>query len=354
MPGVRALPVEPAPEEITAYIQQIAEVTAEQPHDPRRDDPQAELLGVLADEHLDELFQAHEAYPQLRYYLDPIIHREIARRGGPDVERLEAVRLRKNADDRAAWSYIIDIARATAGQRRVSSTDPQVAMLALLADGNMPALIDAVELDELRFYALLAIRTGVTAEHKDTIIAALVRQPRLIGVVRQEGWASDAQPQLIAGLEQGIVQMPRTWVQVVAELRDPETYDALSMHLARTRCSRTYYSMMHNLPGFDPGPAVSAAWQQVYFQPTHARELREIAELAIGFGQAEALSHLIDLLPSEGSLDPANDELLRKIVLRHIAFTGSNAEIKAWHHDHQNRLRFSNEDRCFYVSGLLQ
>ena len=106
--------------------------------------------------------------------------------------------------------------------------------------------------------------------------------------------------------------------------------------------------------GFDPGPAVSAAWQQVYFQPTHARELREIAELAIGFGQAEALSHLIDLLPSEGSLDPANDELLRKIVLRHIAFTGSNAEIKAWHHDNQNRLRFSNEDRCFYVSGLLQ
>lgn len=353
MPGVAALPDAPTPDEVAIFLHQIAEVTAAMPQEPRRDDPQAALLGALADDYLDELFQAHEAYPQLRYYLDPIIHREIARRGGPDADRLAGVKLPADADDDAAWSYILDIARASAGQRRVSATDPQVAMLQDLAQDNMQALIDAIDIEGLRFYALLAVRNTVTPDHKDTVIASLIDQPRLVGVVRQMGWASDARDQLIAGLEQGITVSPRTWVQVVVELRDPATYDALALHLARSRCSRTYYSLMHDLPGIDLAPAAHAAWEQVAFTPTDTREMREVAEVAVRYGHADALGYLIGLLPSEGSVGVVDDEDLRRAVLDHIDFAGTHAEVKAWYDANRERLRFSKRDRCFYVSGSL-
>jgi len=354
LPGVAALPDEPTPDEVAIFLHQIAEATAALPQEPRRDDPQAAMLGALADDFLDELFQAHEAYPQLRYYLDPIIHREIARRGGPDGERLAGITLAPDADDDAAWSYILDIARVTAGQRRVSATDPQVLMLEALAEDNMPALIDALEIESLRFYATLAIKTAVSDDHKETILAALTRQPRLIGVVRQMGWADDARDQLIAGLEQGITASPRTWVQVVVELRDPATYDALALHLTRSRCSMTYYSLMHDLPGIDLAPAVHAAWERVAFTPTDPREMREVATVAVRHGHHDALGYLIGLLPTDDAAETTTNAELRRAVLDSIEFAGTNAEVKAWYAAHRDRLRFSEADRFFYVSGMLQ
>ncbi|XAM00412.1 hypothetical protein OT109_03285 [Phycisphaeraceae bacterium D3-23] len=352
--GVVPLPEHPTAAEVGLHLQAIAEATQALQQAPQRDDPQAALLDALADDYLDELVQAHEMYPVLRYYLDPIIHREIAQRGGPDIDRLSSIVLRDGADERAAWSYVMDIARATRGQRRVSANDVQVEMLQALAAEHMRVLIDAIELDELRFYALLAVKRTADASHKDIIIAALPDQPRLIGLLRQHGWAEDARDTLIMGLEQGVDYMPRTWVQVMVELNDPATYDALALHLARSRGSRTYYNLMRTLPGIELDSAVCAAWERVNTTPNDARELREVSEIAVGHGHAGALAHLVALLPSDDMPTTQYDAAIRQAVLAHIEFLGSNSQIKAWHEANKDRLVFSVQGSEFYAAGMLQ
>ncbi len=354
LPGVDPLPPDATPIEVQRHLEQIAEATDALGRDPRRDDPQTDLLEALAQEHLDELVQAHERYPQLRYYLDPIIHREIARRGGPDAERLEGITLPPGADAAAAWSYVTDIARATVGQRRVSATDPQVDMLQALADEHMRILIDAVELQEIRFYALLAVRRSAINRHKDTIINALPDQPRLIGVVRQQGWTADARDALILGMERGIDYMPRTWVQAVAELQDPTTYDALAIHLVRMRGAAPYYTLMCDLPGIDLDAAVALSWDRVCFAPTHARELLEVSEIAVAHGHRPALDHLVSLLAQETVEGEPPDESVRHTVRAHLEYDGDDAALPDWYHANRDRLRFSRDSRCFYVAGQLQ
>lgn len=354
LPGVDPLPEHPTTQQVQAHLLQIAEVTDGLPNNPQRDDPQSEMLEVLADEHLDQLVQAHESYPQLRYYLEPIIHREIARRGGPDAERLSAVSLAPDAGSVEAWSYVIDIARATAGQRRVSANDPQVGMLEALADEHMRVLIDAVELPELRFYALLAVRRTAEEPHKDIVIEALPDQPRLIGVVRQHGWTADARDQLILGLERGVAYMPRTWVQAVVELEDPATYDALLLHLVRARCSRTYYSLMCELPGIPMDRAVGVAWEAVVGSPTNPREKDELAEIAMSHGRLDALEHLVTLLPDEGAPMTGREAGIRESVYRHIDFEGTPAQLRDWLDTNRDRLVFDSAGRVFYLAGQMQ
>lgn len=352
--GVEPLPQDANPQEVQDYLRQIADATEALGRDPRRDDPQTELLEALAHEHLDELVQAHERHPQLRYYLDPIIHREIARRGGPDADRLGGITLAPGADDTAAWSYVTDIARATTGQRRVSATDPQVDMLQALADEHMRVLIDAVELPEIRFYALLAVRRSAINRHKDTIINALPDQPRLIGVVRQQGWTADARDALVLGMERGIDYMPRTWVQAVVELRDPATYDALAVHLVRMRGAAPYYTLMCDLPGINLDAAVALSWERVCFAPTHARELLEVSEIAVAHGHHPALDHLMSILASTIGDGTMPDESVRHVVRGHLEFAGDDAALLDWYHANRDRLRFSRDARCFYVVGELQ
>ncbi|MEM9414230.1 MAG: hypothetical protein AAGA29_01975 [Planctomycetota bacterium] len=352
--GVVPLPEDPTAAEIAAHLRAIAESTQALGQAPQRDDPQMALLDALAADYLDELVQAHEMYPALRYYLDTIIHRELALRGGPDIERLSSIVLREGVDERAAWSYVMDISRATFGQRRVSANDPQVEMLEALAAEHMRVLIDAIELDELRFYALLAVKRAADESHKETIIAALPDQPRLIGLIRQHGWAEDARDTLIAGLEQGVEYMPRTWVQVMVDLNDPATYDALSLHLTRSRGSRTYYNLMRTLPGIELGSAVHAAWARVEASPIDAQELREVSEIAVGHGHAGALAHLVSLLPPDDMPETRYDATARDVVLAHIEFVGSNTQIKAWYNANKERLVFSQRSGTFFVAGMLQ
>ena len=354
MLGVDALPADPAAEELEVFFQQLDEATQALGRNPRRDDPQNQMLEALAHEHLDALVQAHEGYPSLRYYLEPIIHREIVRRGGPDARRLAAIVLHDPADPDAAWSYVTDIARATVGQRRVSAADPQVGMLEALAEEQMPVLIGAVGLPEIRFYALRAIRRSATEEHKATIIAALPGQPRLIGIVRRQGWGADARDALVLGLERGVDYMPRTWVQAVVELQDPVTYDALAMHLVRSRGARTYYMMMRDLPGIDLDAAVCAAWERVRAAPAYRRELLEVSEFAVAHGHAPALELLINTLPVGEDEATSQAAMTRQTVLGHIEYGGSNAEVRSWYEAHRDRLRFCRQSRCFYVAGELR
>ncbi|MEM1354959.1 MAG: hypothetical protein AAGC44_03290 [Planctomycetota bacterium] len=322
-------------------------------HEPSRDDPAQALLSALAEDHLPTLVNAYARFVPLRYYLRPLVEEAILRNGGPDLARLDTVVLPENATEQQAWVYIRDIVRTTQGQRRISSNDPQVDMLVELGKDHMPLLLQTLEMSSLQYYALAAVRKAANDTHKDLIIEALREHEQLIMVIQRNGWAADARDQIMLGLHEGINYTPRVWVQALAELKDPATYDTLVLQLYRVRCSKYYYLVVKDLPGIDLRPAVFASWEAVHTSPTHARELREVSQIAVSYGHRGALAHLVSLLPTEPPAHPGRAAEIRRAILDHITFEGTDDQVRDWFEENEHRLRFSESIGRFYVAGGL-
>lgn len=320
-------------------------------HEPDRNDQAQVLLASLAHGHLDTLVSGYAKFEPLRYYLRPLVEEEILRNGGPDLARLESITLPADATEEQAWVYIRDIVRATAGQRRISINDPQADMLAALGRDHMALLLQTLEMPTLQYYASAAVRMSADEEHKQLIIDALLEHEQLIMVIQRNGWGADAREQIMLGLTDGIDYTPRVWVQALADLQDPATYDTLALQLYRVRCSKYYYMVVKDLPGIDLDQAVFASWEVVHTSPTHARELREVSQIAVSHGHLGALAHLISLLPTDTPAQPGRTTDIRENILAHIDFEGTDAQIRDWFEANEQMLRFSKSDGRFYVAG---
>lgn len=320
---------------------------------PSREDPQQAVVDALAAEHLALLVSAYGKLESLRYYLRPLVELEMLRMGGPDLVRLDTIRLIDGASEDQAWAYVRDIVRASEGQRRRSSSDPQVGMLRELGADHMAILLQTLEMPTLQYYASAAVREAAGDQHKELIIGALLHHEQLITVVQRNGWAGDARDTIMLGLQQGVDYIPRMWVQVLAELEDPQTYDTLALALLQARCSKHYYLMMKDLPGIALDDAVAASWEQVHTSPTHSRELREVSQIAVGHGHLDALEHLVSLLPSGAAASTSRSEEVRRSILACIDFEGTDNEIRLWLEQNRGMLRFCPEAGVFYVSGGL-
>lgn len=338
--------------DVWRLLQTLDEATAVLPnHRPSREDPQQAVVEALAVEHLALLVSAYGKLESLRYYLRPLVELEMLRSGGPDLARLDTIRLIHDANEDQAWAYVRDIVRASQGQRRRSSSDPQVGMLRELGADHMAILLQTLEMPTLQYYASAAVREAAGEPHKELIIGALLHHEQLIGVVQRNGWAGDARDTIMLGLQQGVDYIPRMWVQALAELEDPQTYDTLALALLQARCSKHYYLMIKDLPGIALDDAVAASWELVHTSPTHSRELREVSQIAVAHGHLGALEHLVSLLPSGAAVSTSRSEQVRRCILTCIDFEGTDDEIRSWIEQHRGMLRFCPEAGVFYVSG---
>ena len=322
-------------------------------HEPSRDDDAQAVLTELAHAHTETLVNAYAKFEPLRYYLRPLVEEAILRSGGPDLARLDMIVLPEQASEDQAWVYIRDLVRATQGQRRISINDPQVDKLIALGKEHMPLLLQTLEMPALQYYASAAVREAADDAHKQLIIDALLDHEQLIMVIQRNGWQSEARDQIMRGLDRGINYTPRVWVQALADLQDPATYDTLALQLYRVRCSKYYYLVVKDLPGIDLDQAVFASWEVVHTSPTHARELREVSQIAVSHGHLGALAHLISLLPNEAPAHPGRADEIRAAILDHIDFAGSDEQVRDWFEQNQDQMRFSRSDRRFYVAGGL-
>jgi len=335
-------------------LEDLAEaITLLEDYEPTRDDDAQQLLAAMANVHMDTLVNAYAKFEPLRYYLRPIVEEAILRNGGPDLARLDTIMLPAGATEDHAWVYIRDIVRATEGQRRISINDPQVEMLVALGHDHMPLLLQTLEMPALQYYASAAVREAANDSHKQLIIDALLNHEQLIMVIQRNDWVADARDQIMLGLNRGIEYTPRVWVQALADLQDPTTYDTLSLQLYRVRCSKYYYTVVKDLPGIDLDQAVFASWEIVHTSPTHARELREISQIAVSHGHIGALAHLISLLPNEAPAHPGRADEIREAILGHIDFAGSDEQVRDWFDTNEEQLRFSRSSGKFYVAGEL-
>lgn len=340
--------------QVRHYIRNLAVATAHQLalREHARGDAQQAMLEALAEDHMDRLIEAYEEYAVLRYYLEPIVREELNRRMGPNRDALAKLKFKPHGDADSAELYVNAIRRLTAAQQRLAVNDPQVTMLAALADDHFHRLVRLMEDSILGYHASLAVNRAAGLEHREIIIASLADQPRLLGVVIKHHWERDAREALIEGLMRGPVPNTRSWVKALVDLRDPSTYPALEVQLIRSRCNRATYNLLRRFTDMDLRPAVLHCWDLVARTPAHDHELKLISEIAALHGHTPAILTLIRLLPTEQGPDtPYLQRELRQFVLRYTAATGSNAELKEWANEHGDQLAFDARQRKYYVAS---
>lgn len=279
---------------------------------------------------------------------------------GADREALAKIELPANPTREQVAAYVDAIEKATRGQNSFSSRDPQVEMLARVGPEHLDVLVERLGSrrglfgwggggDELRFYLIPAIDSLVEERHKPLILEALPRHHQLVEVVVSQGWEEDARDVLIAELRKRPHFLPTEWIDAVATLDDPETYDLLKDYFIRGSNQAHTYQAIRHLPDIDLDKAVRDAWRRASRQRGSWERLR-MAAIAAEHGHLDALEALVESLDDE--VHWGWRESNRDAVERLIDFTGTDEEIQRWFRENKARLKFDPPSRMFLLEDL--
>ena len=261
----------------------------------------------------------------------------------PDTEALARITLPENPTRGEMLEYVRAIARASYNQNSYGSADPQIEMLAKVGRKNADVLIETYD-QRVDYYFEYALKQVAGEEHKDLVIAALAEHPRLASVVVHKGWAADAREVLTNALKVRPRYLPGEWIDAVASLRDPATYEDLRAYFIEGMNKNHTYDAIKSLPGIDLEDAVIEAWERPRGFPL-TDEKKRLAPIAIGHGIDAALETAFGLLGGEKWLA----ERARGSVLRHTEAAGSDEEIKAFYERHKGQFRWDPNRRKFLV-----
>jgi len=280
--------------------------------------------------------------------------------GGPDMAKLNKIKLPKNPNHKQLMRYIQKIADATAGQRMISDSDPQTRMLMKVGSKHVDALIDALGENlggnmgpGLDYYLVPAITRLAGPDNKKAIINHLSDNRQLIKIITNKGWEQDAKKTLIKVLKSHPRHLPSAWIQAVASFEDKSTYDALKHYFIVGDNKAQTFRIIEYLPGIKLNDAVTKAWQRAKHSMNPWGSMM-MARVAIRYGHVDALGIMIDKLGNKqwGGMGPFGQSI-RSLVLRHIRFRGSDKKIKAWFNKHHSQLQFNKQSETFYVAQGL-
>lgn len=265
---------------------------------------------------------------------------------GPDREALRKIKLPDNPTKEDARKYVTEILIASAGQNSFSDSDPQVGLLARVGETNLDVLIEAAEGGGgmSSYHLMRAIHRIATQSSKDLVLTNLARHKELAGVVLRNGWAADARQTLLDGLDDSYV--PCEWVTALASLRDTNSYPALLQFLVKGQNRSQTYEAIEHLPGIELAPSVAAAWERARYG--HRWEANNMARIAIRYGHASALEHLLRQLQISETRENSY-EMTRVLdaLWAHTEAGGSPEEIKAWYEANKTNLVFDAEQKKF-------
>ncbi|MBC8453691.1 hypothetical protein H8D64_01395 [PVC group bacterium] len=270
-----------------------------------------------------------------------------------DSAKLRKIKLPKDPSEDQIKDYIQDIMEASRGQNSFSSDDPQVRMLLKVGAENLNLLIDAMSNNERmpgffggNYHVQEAILLLANEDHKKLILDSLAWQTFLVKVVLNNGWEKDAKEILLDELASAPNSLPSEWIQAVANLKDPETYDDLKWYLINRRNRHNTFQAIEHLPDIDLEETVAKAWEQTGIDEW---EERGIAQIAIQYGHENALEYLVDFLENDKQ-NSYNKHHIRRLVLQHLNFYGSNKEIMEWLKKNTGKLTFDKETKKFIVA----
>lgn len=268
-----------------------------------------------------------------------------------DPKTLENITLPENPTKEQVRSYIEAITLASAGQNIFGSTDPQIKMLEKVGHDNLDLLLEALSLPGSgSFYLLPAIDRLAQPGDRDVIVASLPQIPKLIEVIQGHSWTDAAKPRIHEILAKKPGWVSGLLVKALASLRDPSTYDDLTIAFSRTYGKYTLFETLRTLPGFDVQKAVDAAWE---FQKTPDRgyfpqsdpEDYATAILAAQYGHKDALDYLFKVYDAKVKIPRGYPDATEAI--RSAADIPSTEDPADWYRKSQATLHFDEAKKKF-------
>jgi hypothetical protein len=365
VPGVWADEPPPIAQQLQQISRQLAEITSRLEklekaiREPR---PNAQgLFGPHADQIAEQQRQRQEQQAKMR-------------------EALAKIHLPEDATRRDVENYVNDILAATPMGQGMSSNDPQPEMLRRVGPEHVDVLLDALGRRGTDWHVWQAVTNLVRPEHKRLVIDRLQAYPPLIELVERMRWEDDAQPVIVEAIRRQAGPVPATWLRLATRGAEPKDYEAFKDFLVHVENRPETYEAIRRLKGIELDSTVAQAWREAR---TQARESWRFAPIAVSHGVLDALDFLVENIDKRHEMmqalmmmgddhdwrwhDPGGglgrprffDEMRdldpRNVVLRHIEFRGTNAEIIQWFREHKPRLVFDRQRRIFVVGpGVAQ
>lgn len=271
---------------------------------------------------------------------------------GPDIKALQKIKLPENPTDEQVREYIDSILTASEGQRIWSGRDLQVSMLVKLGRKRLKLIIDALEPGD--YHLTEVIKRLATKADKQLIIDELHRHRGLAEIIVREGWEKDVKGTLVQVLATRPCYLPTEWIEAVAGLKDPKTYDDLKVYFVEGANPHHTYEALLNIPDFDLARAVAEAWDFIRDYPSRPNSIMDyerknfFATIAVGYGHLDALEFLV-----RQQLEPQKDswtyKSIRHAILRHSDLSGTKAEIADAFEKHKHSLVFDSEKNKFVI-----
>jgi hypothetical protein len=272
---------------------------------------------------------------------------------GPNRVALAKITLPDKPTREQVTAYVNQVLQASNEQRMLSTTDPQVAMLAKVGSEHLDVLLQ-VEPGSGDLYVNGAVERIATDAQKADVIAALPHHKQLVSVVIHRGWQRDAKATLIAGLKSGERYLPTEWVQAVADLQDPETFPALRRYLISGANAWWTYNAVAGLPGIDLDEWVDKAWAARRTEHGPYSDGETFAAAAAAHGHADALGRLFAKLSTTVNQDKWQHDEARRNVLALVDATGTDAELVQWYRQNRDRLSWDHNLRKYVTSPASQ
>jgi hypothetical protein len=265
---------------------------------------------------------------------------------GPDLKALGEIKLPENPTKDQVKEYISRIAAASRNQNTCSPQDPQVNMLTRVGAENLDLLIEAAGGEWVAsYYVIPAIVRLAREEDKKMILEALPYTHDLVKVVLNRGWEEDARETLLPQLRVA-GYLPTEWVQAVANLRDPRTYDNLKNYLINGNNKYWTYGAIKDLPGIDLTEAVAEAWR--YAKRERGYEAAYMAPVALEYGHKDALELIVNSL-GKSDHDASYVREAEQLIVEYTDAGGSNEEIRKWFAANKDKLVFDPVTKKFRV-----
>jgi hypothetical protein len=280
-----------------------------------------------------------------------------------DTATLSKIKLPDSPTEDQAREYIRKIISATRGQNSFSSEDPQVAMLEKVGPERLGLLLDmhgeggkgGMSAYETTFYLESAICHLARDSDKELILKTLPDLKFLAKVVVEKGWEKDAKETLVNKLTTSRDSLPSEWIQAVVTLSDPSTYNDLKWYLIHNDNRYQTYELIRDLPGIDIAETVAKIWEKTGY---HDWEERGVAKMAVDFGHVDALEFLVNFCieqeegKSRGMEWDVRD--IRRLVLKHLDFRGTNKEIADWIQKNREQLVFDSKTGKYGVGSAAR
>ncbi|MFO7958058.1 MAG: hypothetical protein R6X33_13275 [Candidatus Brocadiia bacterium] len=267
-------------------------------------------------------------------------------REGPDLEALRNIKLAEDPTEQQVRDYVRRILQVSDRQTVWSQSDPQVGMLARVGPEHLETLLETGQPGDISaMYITGAALRLIGKEHKELALRWLPVYPDLVTAVVRRGWVDEAKQTLVQGLRGFRSDLPEEWIQAVASLRDPTTYDVLKDYLIHGQNRKSTYEAIRKLPDIELAETVEKAWKASQYAQDW--EKRRMAQVALDYGHKDALGYLIDRIQREDNMYARAG--VWGAILRHMDQSVPFDQLPEWFEKNKERIAFDSETKKFYV-----